>query len=405
WPQAASDTALEDRLTTFVNQGNYTSARSTLNAANPSKADTLLLEGRIAKSRNDIDAALALLERALRLHPNDLRIRREYAHTLYLAERFGRASYHLNRLLATEPDANLRAGYRRLQREINTRRPFQWQAFFSIEPSTNVNRGTSNATFSTALGELEIDEGTQAQSGVGVSVGLNAGVWLAQSERRSTRLQFSYATTRYSSNSRFDSTLRRVALVHQIATGQTRWTLSPFESRQFRNDENNYQAFGFAIGAERVLPRNQRLGFFVSTEDRDFSELPGKSGAVTTGTFAFSQDTRPDLTLRAGLSFEVSRAQTQHLAYDGLNFFVGASKTWAQGTLYAGQREFRGPFPLTTDTRGDNFVGLNLSLQVNRWFLAGLSPVFNCRLEHNRSNIALFDYEASGCGVRLTRNF
>ena len=67
----------------------------------------------------------------------------------------------------------MRDGYRRFLAMIRRRKPFGVSGYFSMLPSTNVNRGTAETVFQTSIGEFAIDESSQAMSGLGLVVGFS----------------------------------------------------------------------------------------------------------------------------------------------------------------------------------------------------------------------------------------
>jgi tetratricopeptide (TPR) repeat protein len=408
--QAAPLGRLENQLTQLVNQGDYDTARLVLANTPHARSEELLLEGRIHKAQGNTLEAVTLLEQALRLKPNDLRIRRELAHTLYLANKLSKATYQLNRLIYTDPNPLLRRAYRSLKSKIGKQRPFEWQTYFSIEPSTNVNRGSTQDSFSTVLGDLDIDEDSRATSGVGVTAGLSGSFQLRASGRSLTRLSLTYSKTVYSEEPQFNFDRSIIAIVHRFDIGQTAWTIAPFKRNEFRQDQSDSSALGLTIAAKHFFNAKTRLSLATTFEDRTFDASTGNNGSFKTFFAALEHDLSPTFSLGGKLALEQSRPKTEHINYDGISVTLSATKYWPGGfvgkaSVYAGHRGFDGTIPLTTIQRSDDYWGIGASVKMNRWFIGSLSPVVRCRYEKNGSNAALFDFDAFGCGLHLTRTF
>jgi hypothetical protein len=53
----------------------------------------------------------------------------------------------------------------------------------------------------------------------------------------------------------------------------------------------------------------------------------------------------------------------------------------------------------------DDYLSARASVQLTQELVFGLSPILSCEHLINRSNVKLYDYSATDCGVRLTRGF
>lgn len=73
--------------------------------------------------------------------------------------------------------------------------------------------------------------------------------------------------------------------------------------------------------------------------------------------------------------------------------------------LRLGHRGYSGVFPLDAQPRADDYIALSFGVQNSQINLGGFTPNLNCSYTRNRSNIAFYDYEATECTARLTREF
>ncbi|MEO0566664.1 MAG: surface lipoprotein assembly modifier [Pseudomonadota bacterium] len=401
---------LEERLTGLVNQGRYDQARSVLAQASSDPIERQLLEGRIAKSNGKFGTATRILEDALRARSNDIRIRRELAHTLFISGKFSRAKFHFNRLIATDPDPALRASYRSFLSEIGKKRPVTWNAFFAFEPSTNINRGSSNTTFSTSLGDLEIDDDSQSTSGIGLTYGLSATVNLDFTPRTVTQLTLGYTRTDFTEDTQFSFDRRSISFLHRFSTGKTAWNFSIFGVRERHKDSDDFVSVGTSLQASRFLNARTRVSLAASVEDRDFLESPSRSGKFNIFRFDVEYELTRSFAVSGGLSFEKSKARSESLRFEGPAIFLSATKLWPLGvatnaTIFAGERQFEGLFPLTDMRRRDEYQGIVARAQFNRLPIYGFTPSVQCRAEQNNSNISLAEFDVFGCGLRFSRGF
>ncbi|HID08371.1 MAG TPA: DUF560 domain-containing protein [Armatimonadetes bacterium] len=98
------------------------------------------------------------------------------------------------------------------------------------------------------------------------------------------------------------------------------------------------------------------------------------------------------------------------MQFDEYKASLGATKLWNSGlstsvSLNLGQRGFIGDFPLLAKPRQDVFAGLTMTIHHNDFTYFGFTPNLSCSYLKNVSNVALFDYSVSQCGVRISREF
>ncbi len=314
--------ALDARLAALVNAGEYDAARRELSEVSAEEADRRLLEGRILKANNALDEAIHELSIALRLRPDSLEIRRELAHTLFLNERYSDASYHLERLRVDDPDPQLRAAYRDLQTDIDARRVLSWDAYFSIEPSTNINRGSERSHFTTVLGVFEIDDASRSQSGFGFRAGVGATLNRSLSQQSRVSLRLSQEVVRYSADQTLDNSLTRITAshVHAIATRRIVWSAHGWHEKRNDGDTNNGAGLGLML--ERQISPRTVLNFLANTEYRAFVSNPSKTGWANRIGFGAQHRLAPDKRLGYGLWVERNRPDAAHTRYNGYGIYL-----------------------------------------------------------------------------------
>ena len=134
-----NDTSNISRL---ISTGQIEAARIALEAEDPSQADRVFFEARILKAQGRLPEAINAFRQVLQIDPNYINARRELAHTLLLNRDYGPSRFHFLQLLKIDPNDQMRNGYREFINVIDQRKPVGFSGYFSILPSTNVNRGT-----------------------------------------------------------------------------------------------------------------------------------------------------------------------------------------------------------------------------------------------------------------------
>ena len=106
----------------------------------------LFIEGLILKARGNLTGAAKKYRAALADDPSLTLVRSELAQTLFALQEDDSAKHHLNLLMAEAPNEYEAQGIRSFIDTIDARRPFTFNAYVSVAPSTNVNNGSSNKT-------------------------------------------------------------------------------------------------------------------------------------------------------------------------------------------------------------------------------------------------------------------
>ena len=163
----------ESNISRLISTGQVEAARIALEVQNPSQADRVFFDGRILKAQRRFPEAINAFRQVLQIDPNYINARRELAHTLLLNRDYGRARFHFEELLKIDQNDQMRDGYRGFLNVMDQNKPIGFSGYFSILPSSNVNRGTTNIVFDTNLGQFVIDPNSQAESGVGVQLGFS----------------------------------------------------------------------------------------------------------------------------------------------------------------------------------------------------------------------------------------
>lgn len=402
--------SLESNLTELINIGKIEEARSLLKASPHEDADRLLLEGRIHKIEGRLALASDLFEQALRLRTSDIVIRRELAHTQYLTGQLGRAKFHLERLQRDDPSPALQESYAAFLSKIYQERPLTFQAYITLEPSTNLTRGTSGTVLATAGADITISEDSRSQSGVGLQVGLGANYNAFASSNQRLSFGLKVHELQYSVQNDRGHRGAETGLRYDVRHGRSRLSLQPFLRLQDRNDGLRTMAQGLRLNSNFTLSKRSQLLAEASIEHLKFRDASQKDGWSASGNLGFKFQATRRTRMTFGIALESNKTNLSHHRYNGTGLFASIDSSFSTGMILStklslGQRDFGDDFPLLGFARQDEYAQLIVSAQNPRWHLAGFSPSISCSHIINTSNVALYDYQATGCQIGLSRNF
>ena len=326
-----------------------------------------------------------------------------------LAGRFDSAEFHFRELIRIDPAPDLVRQYRSFLRAIDSSRPVSFRTFGAILPSTNVNRGTRNATFNTDIGQFVIDPESRATSGIGAELGGSASFRLPV-DLRSRFLVNSELSGRMYENPDFNSATGTLSASYEYAFAQGRWQAGPYARYAWREDQQGH----FALGGQASLGHRltdtmtaQASGLY---EHRTFPDRAFRDGGYFAGTLAVSRQIDPSLSVTLGAGVDRNAPAAPHQRYRGVRVFGGASRQWIGGydtsvRLEYGRRLFDSDFPLTTAPRRDSFWSISASILNTDVTIAGFAPQLSCSYLDSASNIAFFEFDTTECRIGLTANF
>ena len=170
---AFAQSADTPNISRLISTGQIEAARVAFDGQNPSQADSAFFEAQILKAQRRFPKAIRAFRQVLQIDPNYINARRELAHTLLLNRDYGPARFHFEELLKIDQNDQMSDGYRGFLNVIDQNKPVGFSGYFSILPSTNVNRRTTNTVIDTNLGRFVIDPNSQAESGVGAQLGFS----------------------------------------------------------------------------------------------------------------------------------------------------------------------------------------------------------------------------------------
>lgn len=404
-----AQTANESNVSRLISMGQIQAARAALEAENPTQADKVFFTARVFKAQGRFPEAIRTFRLVLQIDPNYINARRELAHTLLLNRDYGPALFHFEQLLKIDQNNEMRNGYRKFLNVIDQNKPIGMNGHFSILPSTNINRGTTNTVFDTNLGQFVIDPNSQAESGVGVQLGFSGYFRHLTSPTSRISLNWGVSGTRYEED-RYNSTVGNLGVSYEKVTQSGRWLVSPYYRKNWQESSADNETLGLRFALTHRLNDQNSLGFSVSHEHLSYDLQDFQDATFTSASISWNHQINPSVSIRGGFEFESSVPEADHLQYDGSKLLAGLSKTWEGGLQTSvgfeyGVRDFVGDYPLTSVPRDDDYYEINFGVQHSRINIQGFSPHISCSHMINQSNVAFYDFNATECQATISRNF
>ncbi len=342
--------------------------------------------------------------------PEHDRAREALAVLLMKSGRTDAAAFHAGYLARSARDPKLRQDAEALRARIDGPR-WGWRPIFSLTPSSNLNKASTEAVIYVGDTPFAIDADSRAKDGVGLTFG--AAVWVAPRVTETWRAHLSgqaSATVYDTDDLETQQNVRTSAsLSRRIGPVSLTFGLSA-DATATKGDLERRRAGPFTAVNWRLWP-NRSFDARFETQSVTYLETPFRSGRTSRLTFGWTEVVAPDLTLRFGLPLETVRTERAHLDYDGRGLSVAADKLWLDGALRTSfgvawsDDRYKGAFPGTSTARRDRVTTVTLELSHAKWAFRGFRPTL--RIEHSRarSNVSLYEYKSTDAQVIFRRSF
>lgn len=383
---------------------------------------TLFVEGMILKARTKYSAAARKFRAALADDPSLTLVRAELAETLHLMGDDDSAKHHLDLLLGVAPTAEQARDIENFIEAIDAQRPFTFNAYVSLAPSTNINNGTRNNVIYIDGLPFAIDSQSKQKSGVGVGAGFNAG-YTKRLDEYMTAVVAGGANVLLYGESKYNQYLINQIAELRLDTDSGYLGLGAVASQQLYGDlvsEETFPDLTGSISSYSVGPRvslfhrfAQDLAFNgdVVVQRQEFADRSYQNAWNTTAEGKLSKIFATDLS--GYVEGSVQRNQTADREdLDYWSFLAGAGvykeMTWGVTTtadLDVSRTLYDGNFPLMSDPRQDWQFDATISLWKRDWNLWGVAPVIEYTFTYNHSNVAFYEYTDNTIDFRLTKQF
>lgn len=369
----------------------------------------LFIEGLLAKAGKDYAAAAAKFRAALAADPNLTLVRMELAHTLYLANEDDGARHHLKLLKASAPTTDTARQFDRFIDAIDARRPWRFDIYASMAPSTNFNNGTTQQVIMVNGLPLAINSNARKKSGIGWRGGANGGYRVQLSRGVSAILAAGVNATDYDGDV-YDDIIVSQSLDVEKRIGAGSLSVGVHGSERWSGQSEFITTYGPQATATLALGPRSALRVRLRHTLFDYRISDYRNGAITSIENRLSHGFSPGAvgTLISG----VERGRTKRDYLDYWAAFVGAAAYYEgpAGITFAGEVVVRrqvhdGLYPLLDLYRHDTRLAVSASLTKRDLSLFGLAPQIIYSYTRNWSNSPFDDYESHGANLTVTRKF
>jgi outer membrane protein len=370
----------------------------------------LFIEGLILKARGNLTGAAKNYRAALADDPSLTLVRSELAQTLFLLEEDDSAKHHLNLLMAEAPNEYEAQGIRSFIDTIDARRPFTFNAFVSVAPSTNVNNGSSVEKVYISDDSF-IEPGEQKKSGIGFSAGLNAGYSHRLGNDFSLVLAGGANATVYTDSDYNYYGASQSAELRYLLTGGFLGA-GLVASENMKNDELglSYYSYGPRASLQKALSPQDRVNLSSVYEWRNYPDDEASDGTalILDGAWSHAFDSSLNVSLNAG--YDRVTSGIDYNAYEAYSGGFSLYKELPFGIttdIYGEVRiaEFDNVFPLYNKVREDTRWSGSVRLTKRDFNLWGYAPAIEYTYIYNDSNIANYHYDSHSVDFRLSKDF
>ncbi len=408
-PGVAAAQGAPENILQLVGEGKHDEARAALQALPHAPIDRLFLEAQIYLFKGQFDKAAGAYRAMLSEAPGLIPVRQALAELLLRMGDFSGARFHFERLREIDPRPQAREFYSRTIARIRQEEPSGISTILTLTPSTNINRGSLNTTFTSNLGVGTIDESGQEKSGLGITAGANGFYKIAVGQNEVVNLRGSAQKT-FFSDSIFNTTRANLSASYIITEPTAENTLSVSVSRLERELSSDLTSYNLRGQTKRAIsgPNILTSGATLTYSNYDSSET--LSGPTMGFDMAWRRQISPKLATFVTGNLGRGQPSAEKDRFHSIGLGIGAANVWSNGWstyvgLEGGLRKYDAIFTAGAPKREDNFLALRGSILNSKLVFRGFSPRLNCLAQANRSNISFYDYDVLECGVQFTQEF
>jgi hypothetical protein len=376
----------------------------------------LFVEGLIFKARGNLTGAAKNYRAALADDPSLTLVRAELAQTLFALQEDESAKHHLNLLMAEAPNEYEAQGIRSFIDTIDARRPFTFNAYVSVAPSTNVNNGSSNETIYSPLWgvDMNIDEDSRQQSGIGFSTGLSAGYAHRLGNDFSVVLGGGINATIYTKDDYNRYGASQSAELRYLLTGGflgAGIVTSENQSYDIFTQENEFfYSYGPRVSLQKEISPKDRLNLSSVYEWRDYEigSLSNGTALMIDGSWNHAFDS--SLTASLGTGYDRIKTEVEFISYETYSGSVGLYKELPKGITVdlngeVRLSEFDAVHPIAGAIRKDTRLTGTVALTKRDFNIWGYAPALEYTYVYNDSNISLYEFDSHALDFRLSKDF
>ena len=328
---------------------------------------------------------------------------------LVAEQNYEAAEFHLDELIERDQNERNIAQYRAVQRQILNDKPYGISGSFSLVPSTNINRGTTNRVFSTGIGDFTIVEESKETPGTSVNLSLSAFRRFQLNEEATLTVTGTASGAQALEDGNPAATLS-FGVDYRYLTDTGYWQLSPEASLSFIDGTKSYYTIGLGYDLQRRTSRQDIWTYSIKGSENQFYEDTSRDGVYLASSVNLRHIINPTLAVTTELALGAGLPARQDLQYRDVSISADISKAWQSGWrttagVKFGYRLYQANFTAVDYAREDQSRALNVSFANANFSFAGLSPSLGCSIKDVASNVAFYDYTVTECGIGLTRRF
>ncbi len=378
----------------------------------------LFIQGMIERARGNLDQAAHIYRSILASDPNLTMVRLELAATLYALDQDEGARHHLNLLKSAAPTPELARNFGDFIAAIDSRRPWSFNAWVSLAPSTNFNNGTA-LEYHTLFGLTSVTSDLARQkSGIGIKGGANAAYVFDLSDDLQAIVATGTYIEQYEGNL-FDKTAlnQNIELRRNHARGSIGIGLSASQlfyktsgSGGFPYANETAWSFGPQITIRHLLTPSLNLETRLSHRWNVFNVADWSDGTTTslTNRLALTMSTSQVLYAMGGGDRTVTDYDhtSTWAGWGGLGIYQ--ELPWGITIFAEGKLRYSiadGDYPLLLAPREMTRLDTRAVLTKRDFSFWGVAPQLEYTYTSNWSNDELSEFDAHGLAVTLTRAF
>ena len=362
----------------------------------------------MALAANDLTRSAVLLRAILDDEPSAQRAHLELARVLSLMGDTASARRELRQAQAGQLPPEVARVVERFAAVLREYKRVGGSVEMALAPDRNINRATRSDTLTTVIGDFDLDDNAQAQSGIGLAVRGTGYVRQPVSADISLLGQAGFDGNFYRRGEFND-------LVGRLAAG-AEWQLPKGRLRSLVNYQRRWfgprlysQTVGLDADWEHSLSRTAQLRLSGGLSDTDVVANDTQDAV----TYFLSGTVEKALSPRKGISgtLSASRNVAADPGFSSWYAYAGAFawRELGRTTLIAGASLSRlvadSRLLLYPDRRKDNLVRLSLAATMRQVTVAGFSPQLRLTWERNSSTIEVYGYKRIRAEVGIVRGF
>ena len=378
----------------------------------PSEAliDRIRQEAGSAFENGDLDRADRLLRSTIAEAPNHISLRMDQILLLVRSGQYDAAAWQARALQAEGLDGPAADLLETFLRDYDMR-PSQSVSFgFALEPSSNATKGTSEETITIGSLPFRVDSGSQAQSGTGLSLDMNAWKRWQLSERWTLRASATaVATIRKDSDVSHSASLKQRLSFRYRKIDQS-LEFGPIAQLSFQNGDVSRRQLGGFIRVARDLSHDTQLSFELESFSQDFPVQSFRNGNLVDGRLSWARTLSSGSRLELYIPFEREKTDRKHLNHQDLGLGVRYSfrPTTNIGLTLGGEYvvdRYDGAFPGVDFSRRDERSRLSIGFTHDGIQWNEISPRVEYTFTNSNSNIPLYDYQSHDFSLTFRRVF